>query len=83
MPVLSPDISGAVPPWITPELMALTREVWQPYYPEKSLTTDDLLALLLPVGVLTEILFLNGGQSANSEETDEDAEEVHRSRPRQ
>lgn len=53
---------GAIPPWITPELLALTREVWQPYYPENELTEGDLLGLLLPVGVLYELLSSKGDE---------------------
>ena len=58
---------GAIPPWVTPELLALTREAWQPYYPEQELTQDDLLGLLLPVGVLYELLSSKGDEHEQTE----------------
>jgi hypothetical protein len=79
-----PDNLGGIPPWISTELMAETRTVWQPYY-ESVLTDEDILALLMPVGVLYEILFSKGVKNEEvdeANEANEDGEEVHRARPR-
>jgi hypothetical protein len=76
---VSANTLGPIPPWITPELMEETRAVWQPYY-EKELTDEDVLALLIPVGVLYEILFSKGVRNEESEEAKDHDEEVHRGR---
>ena len=68
----------ALPGWITPELIAETRAVWQPYYKE-DLTDEQAVALLIPVGVLYEILY--SGDADHEEEADNGDEEVHCSRP--
>lgn len=70
-----------LPGWITPDVIAETRTVWQPYYDE-DLTEEQVVALLLPVGVLYEVLF--SGDADHEEEADDDGdEEVHRPRPRE
>lgn len=43
------------PSWDTPELIARTLEVWQPYYSEP-LTPEDALAMILGVGCLFDLL---------------------------
>ncbi|HEX8524850.1 MAG TPA: hypothetical protein VF669_21540 [Tepidisphaeraceae bacterium] len=43
--------AGPLPGWITPEVIAETRAVWQPFY-EEALTNDAIVALLLNVGTL-------------------------------
>jgi hypothetical protein len=68
---------GLSPSWISPELMAETRAVWQPYY-EKELTEQDLLALLLPVGVLYELVFSKGATNEEAEEINDNGEDVPR-----
>lgn len=68
--------SGVAPGWITPALIAETRAVWQPYY-KQELTNEQAVALLIPVGVLYEILF-SGEADDHEEEADDDGEEVHR-----
>jgi hypothetical protein len=45
----------ALPAWITPDLIAQTRAVWQPYYPQP-LTDDDAVEMLLTVGHLYRAL---------------------------
>ncbi len=40
-----------IPAWITPELIADTIRVWQPYYTE-SLTVQDAVGMLMSVGNL-------------------------------
>ena len=51
---LSPVPAGA-PPWVTPELIAHTLRVWQPYYSEP-LTADDALGMIINVAALWELL---------------------------
>lgn len=43
------------PDWVTPELLANTIDVWQPYHAE-SLTPDAALAILLRMGEVLSIL---------------------------
>ena len=80
------SLSGPLPGWITPELIAETRAVWQPYFTEE-LTDEQAVALLIPVGVLYEILYTGEADHAEDQGDDEDDgdgdEEVHRARPRQ
>jgi hypothetical protein len=74
-----------LPGWITPELIAETRTVWRPYYPE-DLTDEQAVALLLPVGVLYEVLSPDDTDRDTDDEeerADADGEEVHRPGPRQ
>ena len=71
------DNLGPIPDWITPELMAETRRVWQPYYKEE-LTDAEVLALLLRVGSLYEMLF---EEADYEEESDDENEDLHRPRP--
>ena len=49
------DTWVSVPKWVTPALLAATREVWQPYY-DLALTEEDVLEILLGVGRLMEII---------------------------
>jgi hypothetical protein len=47
--------SPTLPAWITPELIAKTIGVWQPYYATR-LTEDDAVAMLQGVGRLFKVL---------------------------
>ena len=47
--------TGPLPGWITADVIAETRAVWQPFY-EKELTNDEVVGLLLNVGTLFRIL---------------------------
>jgi hypothetical protein len=67
--------NAAVPAWITPALIAETRAVWQPYYNE-DLTDEMAVALLIPVGVLYEVLFPGEADDEEAEAAD-DEETVH------
>lgn len=49
------DTPPGCPEWITPELIAETVEVWQPYYAEE-LTTADAIGILRQVGLLFDTL---------------------------
>lgn len=55
----SADSANLVPPgapaWITPELLAQTIRVWQPYYADP-LTSEAALAIIQSVGRLVEVL---------------------------
>lgn len=51
-PVVLPS---GTPAWITPELVELTRKVWQPYYDEP-LTIEDSITILRNAGSLLEAL---------------------------
>jgi len=58
-PVLqdSPDavpVPAGAPPWVTPELLADTVRVWQPYYGR--LTSEDALGIILNVSNLFDAL---------------------------
>jgi hypothetical protein len=44
-----------LPTWITPELIAETIRVWQPYY-AAPLTPDDVVGMILTVGQLFRVL---------------------------
>lgn len=44
-----------MPDWVTPELLADTRHVWQRYY-DKPLTDQDVSAILLNIGQLFDTL---------------------------
>lgn len=46
--------SGA-PSWVTPELLAHTLRVWQPFY-ANPLTPEDALAMIQAAGGLIEVL---------------------------
>lgn len=48
-------IPAATPAWITPELVAHTLRVWQPYYRER-LTVADAVDIIVRVGRLCEVL---------------------------
>jgi hypothetical protein len=47
--------SADIPSWITPELIALTIKVWQPYY-ASPLSSDDAVTMILGVGRLFGVL---------------------------
>lgn len=51
---LDPALQG-IPSWITPELIADTVRVWQPYYTEP-LTAKDAVGILMGVGNLFHAL---------------------------
>ena len=51
----APDLPPGLPGWVTAELLALTLEVWQPYY-AYPLTADDAAAMLTGAGRLLSIL---------------------------
>jgi hypothetical protein len=53
--VRGPMPAGPLPGWITADVIAETRAVWQPFY-EKELTNDEIVDLLLNVGTLFRIL---------------------------
>ncbi|HEY4313309.1 MAG TPA: hypothetical protein VGN12_27915 [Pirellulales bacterium] len=48
----------ALPTWITPELIAETIRVWQPYY-QARLTAEDAIAIVKDVGRLLDVLSRN------------------------
>jgi hypothetical protein len=58
---LAPEVGAAsqlpagTPAWITPELVALTLRVWQPFY-ESPLTPADAVAMIENVGRLFGVL---------------------------
>ena len=60
-PVLAPlppvAVPAGAPPWVTPELVADTLRVWQPYY--GNLTSEDALGIILNVGNLFDVLRSN------------------------
>lgn len=49
------QLPAGTPAWITPELVALTIRVWQPFY-EEPLTTADALTILGNVSRLFDVL---------------------------
>lgn len=49
------ELPRDTPAWITPELVELTRKVWQPYYPEP-LTVEDSITILRNAGSLLDAL---------------------------
>lgn len=51
----APDRNTDIPAWVTPQLLADTRQVWQRFY-DKTLTDADVLAILLRVGQLFDVL---------------------------
>ncbi len=57
--------TGPLPGWITADVIAETRAVWQPFY-EKELTNDEIVDLLLNIGNLFRLL-----KRKPHEETDE------------
>lgn len=59
----APDVRADranVPPWITPELIERTIEVWQPYY-ETPLSADDAVKMILGVARLYHALAGDAG----------------------
>lgn len=46
---------AGAPAWITSELLARTRAVWQPYY-ERTLSEQDVLEIVRSAGRLMEAL---------------------------
>ena len=52
VPVLA--VPAGAPRWVTPELLADTLRVWQPYYGE--LTSQDALTIIMNVGNLFDVL---------------------------
>ena len=47
-------VPAGAPRWVTPELLADTLRVWQPYYGE--LTSQDALTIIMNVGNLFDVL---------------------------
>jgi len=60
-PTSSHAIPAGTPTWVTPELIARTIRVWQPYYREP-LKPEDALAMILGVTELNKVI--SEGQSA-------------------
>jgi len=54
-PAATAEVPPGLPGWVTPELLELTRNVWQPYYAEP-LTVEDASGMLTGVGRLLSIL---------------------------
>ena len=48
-------VPAGAPDWVTPELLAHTQRVWQPYYPE-TLSELDVLDILLRTAALFEVV---------------------------
>ncbi|MDQ3329259.1 MAG: hypothetical protein M3552_01180 [Planctomycetota bacterium] len=48
-------VPAGAPRWVTPELIAHTLRVWQPYY-EIQLIPEDALEIMMGVGRLIEVL---------------------------
>lgn len=67
--------SAAIPSWVTPALIAQTKVVWQPYF-EEELTDAAALELLVPVGVLYEVLYTEKSGNQEADELDESGELV-------
>jgi hypothetical protein len=59
---------GPLPGWITADVIAETRAVWQPFY-EKELTDDEAVGLLLNVGTLFRILRRKQDEEAGAGQT--------------
>lgn len=53
-----PGGPGDWPSWITPELVAQTRLVWEPHY-RRPLSEADALEILLNAGALARVLLRN------------------------
>ena len=51
----APDLPPGLPGWVTADLLALTLEVWQPYYADP-LTVEDAAAMLTGAGRLLSVL---------------------------
>ena len=49
------QVPPGTPKWITPELLADTLRVWQPYYKEK-LTPADAVEIMASTGQLLSVL---------------------------
>ena len=54
-PSVTPLVPAGAPAWITPELITVTLDTWQPYYPE-CLTVTDAVEILHTVGRLLDCL---------------------------
>jgi hypothetical protein len=48
-------VPAGAPEWITPELIARTIRVWQPYY-EATITPEEAVTMIVDVGRLFEAL---------------------------
>ena len=53
-------VPPGAPSWVTPELIAHTLRVWQPYYREQ-LIPEDALDMILSVGRIVEVVQRGGG----------------------
>jgi hypothetical protein len=47
------NVPLGAPAWVTPDLLAMTIEIWQPHY-KTPLTEDDALQIILNVGRLLD-----------------------------
>lgn len=61
--VLPPEVPEGAPPWVTPELIAHTLRVWQPFY-QAQLIPEDALEIIMSVGRITELLASADGNEA-------------------
>jgi hypothetical protein len=52
---MTPELPPGTPDWITPELVALTIRVWQPYYADE-ITPEVAITMVLNVGRLFSVL---------------------------
>jgi len=57
LPVPALAVPAGAPRWVTPELLADTLRVWQPYY--GNLTPQDALSIILNVSNLFDVLRRN------------------------
>jgi hypothetical protein len=57
-PQSAPDVARVpvgAPPWVTPDLIAHTLRVWQPFY-RNQLISEDALEIIMNVGRMAGIL---------------------------
>jgi hypothetical protein len=54
VPVPALAVPAGAPRWVTPELLADTLRVWQPYY--GNLTPQDALSIIMDVANLFDVL---------------------------
>jgi hypothetical protein len=51
----TPELPPGTPAWITPQLVAQTIRVWQPYYADM-ISTDEAIKMVQSVGQLFSVL---------------------------
>lgn len=49
-------VPTGAPAWITPQLVALTLRIWQPFYTKAQLSPADAVQMLMSVGRLCAVL---------------------------